>query len=63
MAQSKRKFEAEMLALPPLHLILGAVPAPDPDQQNGAFHAFGREAPQQARQTLTKLIGHLKEKK
>lgn len=63
MSQSKRKFESEMLALPPLHLILGAVPEPDPEQRAGAFRAFGCEEPQQARQTLSKLIGHLKEKK
>jgi len=52
-----------MMALPPLHMVLGAVPEPDPAQGNRPFRAFGQEEPQQARQTLTKLIGHLQEKK
>jgi hypothetical protein len=62
MAEKKRIYESNVMALPPLRLVLGDVPSPEPD---GKRHAAkipekpGREmvAP------VKKLIAHLKDEK
>jgi len=56
----KRVYEVEMMALPPLRMVLGDVPVPDPD---------GRRKTGQKRQkldpeiegTVKRLIAHLKD--
>ena len=59
MAEKKRVYQAEVMALPPLKMILGEIPAPDPEGRRR-----GR-APQKSDRELEnmikRLIAHLKE--
>ena len=34
MDEKKRVYDAEVMALPPLRLVIGDVPNPDPDKRN-----------------------------
>lgn len=63
MPEKKHKFESPLSSLPPLTLVLGNVPEPDPGQVSQPFRPFTQDKPEEARQQVNKLIGHLKEKK
>ncbi len=60
--KKKRQYESKVIGLPPLTMVLGGVPEPDPGQEQRPFRVFANEQPEQARHTLNKLIGHLQEK-
>lgn len=60
--KNKRQYESTVIGLPPLKMVLGAVPEPDPGDGHQAFRHFASEKPEEARTTLNKLIGHLQEK-
>jgi hypothetical protein len=61
MTEKKVTYKAETLGLPPLHMVLGDVPVPDPGDKRRPFRPFGENTPVvEAKGTLTKLIGHLK---
>jgi hypothetical protein len=59
MAEKKRIYESEVMALPPLRMVLGDVPSPDPE---GWRKLQTRQKPsQELESTVKKLIAHLKE--
>jgi hypothetical protein len=59
-----RVFEADVMALPPLRLVLGDVPAPDPEIKHGQRPRQHSECLRPAEMTATvrRLITHLEEK-
>lgn len=59
--KTKRQFEANVIGLPPLRLVLGNVPEPDPGDGRKPLRFFGEEKAEEARNTLTRLIGHLQD--
>jgi hypothetical protein len=61
MTEKKLTYKAETLGLPPLRMVLGDVPDPDPSGKRRPFRRFGEDKTESdVRGTLTKLIGHLK---
>ena len=61
--KNKRQYESNVIGLPPLKMVLGAVPDPDPGDGRRPFRVFPGETPEEARSTLTRLIGHLQDPK
>jgi hypothetical protein len=62
MAEKKRVYEADMMALPPLRLVIGDVPSPEPEKKRNA----GKNAEKlnnEMETPIRKLIAHLEEKK
>jgi hypothetical protein len=57
----KRVYEAEVLSLPPLRMILGEVPVPDPASRRKTNQQM-EHAPE-LENTVKKLIAHLKDEK
>ena len=59
MAEKKHVYHSDVLALPPLRLVLGDVPSPDPERRNSRRQTSrnGREL----EVTVKKLIAHLTE--
>lgn len=62
MAEKKHMYEAEVMSLPPLRLVLGDVPVPDPaglrntgQKQQKLDHTM--------ESTVQRLISHLKDEK
>jgi len=62
MAEKKKLYQADTMALPPLKMVLGELPEPDPGQGYRPFHTLGIKN-DEARGVVNKLIGHIKEKK
>jgi len=61
MTEKKVTYQAETLGLPPLRTVLGDVPEPDPSDKRRPFRPFGENTPiVEAKGTVAKLIGHLK---
>jgi hypothetical protein len=61
MTEKKRTYESTTLGLPPLRMVLGEVPDPNPGDGNPPFRPFGLEkTDNEAKKTVNKLIGHLK---
>ncbi len=62
MIEKKHIYEAEVMALPPLRMVLGEVPSPDPERRGK-----GNTNPLKPNQDLVvpvkKLIAHLKDEK
>jgi hypothetical protein len=57
----KHIYQSDTLALPPLKLIIGEAPEPDPTDKRRPFRAFDADKSEsEAKNTVTKLIGHLK---
>jgi hypothetical protein len=55
-------YKSETLGLPPLKMVLGDVPDPNPSGKRRTLRPFGENASwAEAKGTLTKLIGHLKD--
>lgn len=64
MAEQKRTYQATTMALPPLKMVLGDLPEADPGQENLPFRRFGLgDSPAEAKNTVEKIIGHIKDKK
>lgn len=62
MTEKKVTYKAETLGLPPLRMVLGDVPDPDPTAQRRPYRPFGEKATMvEAKGTVAKLIGHLKD--
>ena len=62
MTEKKLTYKAETLGLPPLRMVLGDVPDPDPSGKRRPFRPFGEEKTEgDVKGTLTKLIGYLKD--
>lgn len=61
MAEKKKVYQAEMMALPPLKMVLGELPEPDPGEGYRPFRGMGIKE-EDARGMVKKLIGRIKEK-
>jgi hypothetical protein len=63
-----RVYEADVMALPPLRMVLGSVPAPDPDRGRGAAPEAARPSrlaaryPAEMAVTVRRLIDYLEKK-
>jgi len=62
MTDKKLGYEAEMMALSPLCLVLGDVPVPDPDKRYNAGQKQQKLDPEKEC-TVKRLIEHLKKGK
>ncbi len=61
--EKTRKFEVESLGLPPLKMVLGNVPAPDPIKETAWKGNFASRRPLQKSDAVLRLIDHLIKKK
>ncbi len=61
MAEKKKTYQAETMALPPLKMVLGDLPEPDPGEGYRPFRAMGVKD-EEARGMVRKLIGRIKDK-
>jgi len=59
MAEKKRVYEANVIALPPLRVVLGEVPSPDPERRRKPLH--GQKQEMELELNIRKLIAHLTE--
>lgn len=55
MTKKTRVFKSETLALPPIKMVLGDIPSPDPQRRKPAG-----QPPEEMRKAVHKLIGYLK---
>ncbi len=62
MAEKKKVYQAETMALPPLKMVLGELPEPDPGEGYRPFRAMGFKKDEEARGVVKKLIGRIKDK-
>lgn len=62
MAEKKQVYQADTMALPPLKLVLGDLPEPDPGLGQRPFKARAASE-EEFRNTVQKIIVHIKEKK
>ena len=61
MTNKQQIYRSDILALPPLKMVLGEIPEPDPDGKRRTFRAFNHaKSESEARDVVSKLIGHLK---
>ena len=61
MTEKKRTYESTTLGLPPLKMVLGDIPEPEPGDGGRPYRPFGlKKTDNEAKSTVTKLIGHLK---
>ena len=60
MTEKKKIYQAETMALPPLKMVLGDLPEPDPGEGYHPFRALGLED-EQARGMVRKIIGRIQE--
>lgn len=61
MVEKKKIYQAETMALPPLKMVLGELPEPDPGEGYRPFRAMGVKD-EEARGMVKKLIGRIKDK-
>ncbi|HVM70507.1 MAG TPA: hypothetical protein VMT91_02025 [Anaerolineales bacterium] len=61
MDEKKRVYDAEVMALPPLRLVIGDVPNPDPDRRNRSNQLMGKTN-REVECTVKRLIAHLEDK-
>ena len=62
MSEKKHVYEAEVMALPPLRMVLGEVPSPDPERR-GKGNTNPLKPQQELIVPVKRLIAHLKEQK
>ena len=61
MTDKKQIYQSNILALPPLKMVLGDIPEPDPDDKRHMFRVLNQaKSEAEARDMVSKLIGHLK---
>lgn len=61
MTDKKHTYQSDILALPPLKMVLGDSPETGRDEKNVLTRALGKDKSEaDARNIVTKLIGHLK---
>jgi len=60
MDKKKRVYESEVMGLPPLRLVLGDIPSPDPDRQAKSGQPV-RKPGREIETTVKRLIAHLEE--
>jgi hypothetical protein len=62
MIDKKHIYESEVMALPPLRMVLGEVPSPDPERR-GKGHTNPLKSQHELIIPVKRLIAHLKEEK
>jgi hypothetical protein len=62
MIEKKRVYESEVMGLPPLRMVLGEVPSPDPERR-GKGNTNPLKPPEELIIPVKRLIAHLKEEK
>ncbi len=62
MIDKKHVYEAEVMALPPLRMVLGDVPSPDPERR-GKGHTNPLRPQEDLIVPVKRLIAHLKNQK
>ncbi|MCX6078761.1 MAG: hypothetical protein NTW32_04430 [Chloroflexi bacterium] len=61
MTDKKHAYQSDIIALPPLRMVLGDVPDPNTDDKHRLSRVLGKDKQElEARKIVTKLIGHLK---
>ena len=58
MDEKKRVYDSEVMGLPPLRLVIGDVPNPDPDRRN-RFNQLMRKSNRKMEGTVKRIIAHL----
>jgi hypothetical protein len=61
MANKKRVYESDVMALPPLRMVLGEVPNPDPERKRRAGRKPRKIDDREMEGMVKKLISHLRE--
>ncbi len=60
MNEKKQVYQSTSMALPPLKMVLGELPEPDPNSGTHPFRPFGMDKSEyEAKGTLNKIIGRL----
>ena len=60
MDEKKRVYDSEVMALPPLRLVIGDVPNPDPDRRNRSNQLM-RKSNHEIEHTVKRIISHLEQ--
>ena len=60
MDKKKHVYDVEVMALPPLRLVIGDIPSPDPDWQNKSNQQL-RKSGRDIEGTVKRIIAHLEE--
>jgi len=58
MDEKKRVYDSEVMALPPLRLVIGDIPNPDPDKRNRSNQLM-RKSTREIEGTVKRIIAHL----
>jgi hypothetical protein len=60
MDEKKRVYDSEVMTLPPVRLVIGDVPNPDPDRRNRSNQLM-RKSNREMEGTVKRIIAHLEE--
>jgi hypothetical protein len=58
MDEKKRVYDSDAMALPPLRLVIGDIPNPDPDKRNKSSQLI-RKSNREIEGTVKRIITHL----
>ena len=61
MDEKKRVYDAEVMALPPLRLVIGDIPIPDPDRRNLPNQQIHKLDAAMIKGTVKRIITHLEQ--
>ena len=61
MTNKKRVYQADVMALPPIKMVLGEIPSPDPERTRKPASKAGKPN-RELEDAVQRLILHLKEK-
>ena len=61
MDEKKRVSDSEVMTLPPVRLVIGDAPSPDPDRRNSPDQLI-RKPNREMEGTVKRIIAHLEEK-
>ena len=62
MTEKKQVYQADVMGLPPLRMVLGDVPSPDPEKR-GKGNTNPLKPPHELIMPVKRLIAHLKSEK
>jgi hypothetical protein len=60
MDKKKHVYNLDVMALPPLRLVIGDIPSPDPDRRNKTDQQT-RKSSRELEGTVKRIIAHLEE--
>jgi hypothetical protein len=61
MDEKKRVYNSDVMALPPLRLVIGDIPNPDPDKRNRSDQLMRKSNREIEGTTVKRIIAHLEE--